>query len=55
MYVHSRRLNMKKVKAFQIVVQMVLFVIFFIQMQKAVTKYLGNNLCKVLTKTEMLK
>ena len=46
---------MKKVKAIQIVVQVILFVIFFIQMQKAVTKYQGNNLYSVFTKTEILK
>ena len=45
----SRKLNMKKVKAIQIAVQVVLFLIFFIQMQKAVTKYLGNNLYNFLT------
>ena len=35
---------MKKVKTIQIIVHFLLFAIFFIQMQHAVSKYLGNNL-----------
>ena len=43
-HLHSRKLIMKKDRAIRIAVQVLLFVIFFIQMQNAVIKYLGNDL-----------
>ena len=54
-HLHSRKLIMKKVQAIRIAMQVLLFVIFFIQMQNAVMKYLGNDLYNALTKTEILK
>ena len=54
-HLHSIKLIMKKVKAIRFAVQVVLFVIFFIQMQNAVLKYLGKDLYNALTKTQILK